>query len=566
MMLAAACADEDSPVAATSDTAVGDGLTLPDGQQPTDDGSPGPDADVEPGLDVAPCLPTCEDGACGPDGCGGACPACGDLPKAYGTACKLEGDVSAPAQVALAPAFGKIVFDYPVHLTPLPDGRLLIVEKRGVIKVMPDDETAEGADLALFLDIQGRVNSTSPEAGLLSVALHPNFPQNKQFFVNYTATIDSKLHSVIARFEAGDDGMGKAESEERLLTIPQPFSNHNGGQVAFGPDGMLYIGMGDGGSAGDPKGYAQNPAELLGKMLRIDVDAPAAPGLKYAIPVDNPFVGSGDGARDEIWALGLRNPWRFSFDPLTGNLWAADVGQKLWEEVHLIEKGKNYGWNIIEGGHCYKPVEGCDFTGLELPVVEYSHSLGQSITGGFVYRGTAIPSLVGAYIYADYVSGLLFAARFGADGTPAWTQIGDTGKKITSFGQRADGELFVIHASVFDPQLGEIFRLVPAVDAAPAGPTFPRKLSETGCYTNLETLTPAEGLFPYALNAPLWHDGADTVRHIALPPATALLPSTDEWTIPEGGKVIKTFVYPRPDGSLLKLETRFIIQRADGIR
>ena len=549
-----------------TDATAADATVLSDGALPTDDVTPigGPDAIVDPDAD--PCNPTCEDGVCGPDGCGGACAACGDLPKAYGTACKLDGEVASPAQVTLAPAFGKIVFDYPVHLTPLPDGRLLIVEKRGFIKVMPDDETADGADLELFLDIMGRVSSTTPEAGLLSVALHPNFADNKRFFVNYTATINSKLTTVIARFEVGDDGMGKPDSEERLLTILQPFSNHNGGQIAFGPEGMLYIGMGDGGSAGDPKGYAQNPEELLGKMLRIDVDAPVTPGLKYAIPKDNPFVGSEDGTRDEIWALGLRNPWRFSFDPLTGNLWAADVGQKKWEEVHLIEKGKNYGWNIMEGGHCYNPALGCDLTGLELPVVEYSHDIGQSITGGFVYRGSAIPSLIGAYVYADYVSGLLFAARFGADGTPEWTQIGDTLKKITSFGQSADGEIFVVHASVFDPQKGEIFRMIPAADAPPTGATFPRKLSETGCYTDLETLTPAAGLFPYELNAPLWHDGADSVRHISLPPATSLIPSDGEWTVPEGGKVIKTFVYPRPDGSLLKLETRFILQRADGIR
>lgn len=347
-------------------------------------------------------------------------------------------------------AFPGRSFDRPLDLQHAGDGsgRLFVVEQGGRIYVIGN---SSAADTRLFLDISDRIDDSGNEMGLLGLAFHPAFEDNGSFFVNYT----DRNNTVISRFTVNPDNPDSADpaSEEVLLTFSQPYSNHNGGQLAFGPDdGYLYIATGDGGSGGDPHGNAQNRETLLGKILRIDVDN-QDPGLNYAIPLENPFTGNTESYRQEIYAYGLRNPWRFSFDPLTNRLWAADVGQDRIEEIDLIEKGGNYGWNIMEGSLCIKPPAGCDPTGLELPVYEYKHPLGDSITGGYVYRGEELPMLQGAYVYADFVSGLIWGLWYEeGEGNRNFT-LAETGLNISSFGIDEDYELYL---TTFD---GKIYRL-----------------------------------------------------------------------------------------------------------
>ena len=229
-----------------------------------------------------------------------------------------------------------------------------------------------------------------------------------------------------------------------MLEVPQPFKNHNGGHLAFGPDGYLYIGLGDGGSRGDPHGNAQDTTNLLGSILRIDVSS-ASSRHPYAIPPDNPFVGLGAGVREEIWAYGLRNPWRFSFDTVSGDLWAGDVGQGGYEEVNIIRPGLNYGWNIKEGLHCYQSSKKCPELNSEPPIVEYSHTAGKcSITGGYVYRGTSLPSLAGAYVYGDFCTGQIWAFRSDGAGVTEHSELLHADAEIYSFGQDQQGEIFVL--------------------------------------------------------------------------------------------------------------------------
>lgn len=335
----------------------------------------------------------------------------------------------------------------PVYVTHAGDGsgRLFAVEQAGIIRIVQ-----KGALLPTpFLDIRDRVESGG-EKGLLSVAFHPNYETNRRFFVDYTSRRGGQLKTIIAEYKVSaiDPNVADPTSERVLLEIDQPFSNHNGGLVKFGPDGMLYIGMGDGGSGGDPLGHGQNLNSLLGDLLRIDVDR----GTPYTIPPDNPFVGRAD-AKGEIWAYGLRNPWRFSFDRCTGRLFLADVGQNRWEEVDLIEKGGNYGWNIMEGAHCFRPPTGCNTTGLKLPIAEYDHSLGCSITGGYVYRGKQYADLVGRYFFGDFCSGRLWALTETASGSWTMTELLQTGLSISSFGEDQEGELYIVDYN------GSIYRL-----------------------------------------------------------------------------------------------------------
>jgi glucose/arabinose dehydrogenase len=286
------------------------------------------------------------------------------------------------------------------------------------------------------------VNREGNEEGLLGLAFDPDYSRNGYFYVYYSAA--GPRRTVLSRFNirSGDSEIADPASELVLMEIDQPYSNHNGGQLAFGPDGYLYIGVGDGGSGGDPHGNGQNRNTLLGKILRIDVSNSSA-GEKYRIPADNPFTGM-SSTRNEIWAFGLRNPWRFSFDRETGILWAADVGQNQWEEIDIITKGANYGWNIMEGTHCFAPTSNCDRTGLTLPVFEYEHSHGCSITGGYVYRGTTLQSLIGFYIYGDFCSGKIWAMSFNNNTVEQNILLTDSSLDITSFGEDSAGNLYIL--------------------------------------------------------------------------------------------------------------------------
>jgi len=332
-------------------------------------------------------------------------------------------------------------FDQPVHVAHAGDGsgRIFVVEQAGRIRILEN-----GAVLpSPFLDIASRV-ACCGEQGLLSVAFPPGFASKMHFYVNYTRRPDGA--TVVARYRVSVDNADVSDpaSEEILLTIPQPFSNHNGGQLVFGPDNNLYIGMGDGGGAGDPLGNARNPGTLLGKLLRIDVESGETP---YGIPPENPFILTG-GYLPEIWALGLRNPWRFSFDRLTGDLYIADVGQGAFEEVDFQPAGspggQNYGWNVMEGAACYNSAT-CATAGLTLPVATYDHSQGCSVTGGMVYRGAASPDLQGIYFYGDYCSGRIRGLRKNGAGweTAALPVPGDPPMNITTFGEDEAGEVYV---------------------------------------------------------------------------------------------------------------------------
>lgn len=316
-------------------------------------------------------------------------------------------------------------------------GRFFLTEQAGVVRVFQPGAAAE-----VFMDIRSKVLTDHNEEGLLGLAFDSGFRANGYFYLYYSA--NNPRRNVLARFsvQPGDSSRGDPNSETVLLELPKPFGNHNGGQLAFGPDGYLYLGPGDGGGAGDPFRNGQNTGALLGKILRIDVRRGSN---GYSIPPDNPFVGV-DGSRGEVWAYGMRNPWRFSFDRATGELWVGDVGQNRWEEIDRVEKGRNYGWNVMEGFHCYSPSSGCDQARLELPLAEYSHDDGCSVTGGYVYRGKAIASLQGAYIYGDFCSGRIWSLRRNG-GQVEVKGLLDTNLQITSFAEDLQGEVYVLSRS-----------------------------------------------------------------------------------------------------------------------
>ena len=350
-------------------------------------------------------------------------------------------------------AFPNLTFSRLTNLVQPDDGRdrIFVTEQPGRIRVFPNDQQASSAET--FLDIRDRVSERDIEEGLLGLAFDPDFRQNGHFFVYYSAA--NPRRSVISRFSVSPSNPDVADSgnEFVIMEIAEPFGNHNGGQIAFGPDGFLHIGVGDGGSGADPLGNGQNTGTLLGTILRIDVDGVSS-GRSYRIPPDNPFVNVA-GAREEIWAYGLRNPWRFSFDIATGLLWVADVGQNRWEEIDIVEQGLNYGWNIMEGRHCFSPSSGCDTAGLETPVAEYGRSEGCSVTGGYVYRGSLTPSLLGAYVYGDFCSGNIWGLRYDGQSVTEEMLLARSDLLIASFGQDVAANLYILDWA------GGIYYLVP---------------------------------------------------------------------------------------------------------
>ena len=338
----------------------------------------------------------------------------------------------------------------PVSLQQAPGDvtRWFTVEQAGTIRTFFNDNDVMVAPS--FLDISGRVVSGG-ERGLLGMAFHPDFPNTPEVYVSYTG--EPNLTSHVSRFSSPNGGQTlDPATEQKILSVPQDFANHNGGNIVFGPDGYLYVGFGDGGSAGDPLDRAQDNTNLLGTMVRIDVDG----GSPYAIPSADPanpfaanatcpagFSMSGE-ACPEIFAWGLRNPWRFSFDRESGDLWAGDVGQNAWEEIDVVIAGGDYGWNDREGAHCFEPPEDCITDSID-PVTEYDRSLGASVTGGFVYRGSAVPELVGWYVFGDFVSGRLLAVPDDSVTGIEPEVLLETGLAIAAFGESVDGELFVVN-------------------------------------------------------------------------------------------------------------------------
>ena len=330
-------------------------------------------------------------------------------------------------------------------------GRLFVVEQGGRIRIIQN-----GAVLPQpFLDISSKVIE-KVEMGLLGLTFHPAFPTNGKFYLNYVRNAGGQFQSVIAEYQVSpaNPNVTDPNTERILLTVDQVnnFPNHKAGQLAFGADGFLYFGLGDGGGEGDPFHHGQNPQTLLGKMMRIDVNS-MSPGKPYAIPPDNPFAGG--GGLPEIFAIGFRNPWRFSFDRSSGRLFVADVGQDKFEEIDIVQKGGNYGWNTMEGNHCFNPPSGCNMAGLSLPIVEIPHPEGEAVIGGFVYHGAAVAGMQGQYVFGD-LNGQIWSLTENPPNTFTRTLILKPGFNISSFGQDSAGELYVV-----DIAGGRVLKIVP---------------------------------------------------------------------------------------------------------
>ena len=377
------------------------------------------------------------------------------LARAKAPLCQTNGSPLPEISLRLKPLVRNL--DHPLGLTHAGDhsNRLFLVEQKGLVWII---ENGKKRDLP-FLDIQKKVTSGG-ELGLLGLAFHPRYSENHRLFVHYTTTFNlNELRSVISEIKTGTNpNESNPQTEQVFLLMSQPYPNHKGGNLAFGPDGYLYIGMGDGGSANDPLGNGQNLETKLGKMLRIDVDHRShvdhPPHWRgYSIPPDNPFAGR-KNAYPEIWAYGLRNPWRYSFDPLTGLLYAGDVGQDSREEIDLIRKGKNYGWNIMEGNICSPGVNPqCKTDALEPPIIDYGRSDGSAVVGGYVYRGSEIPSLCGVYLYGDFGNGRIWGLRYDGKSVREQFLLLETRRKISSFGEDENHEMYVVDYS------GEILKL-----------------------------------------------------------------------------------------------------------
>jgi len=462
----------------------------------------------------------------------------------------VNATISATSVFSSLPGFS---FPLAMHQPPGDDTQWFVIEKAGIVKAFDNNPTV--STVRTVLDITSIVDNGPSEAGLLGMAFHPDFQVNGEVFLSYTRT-GSPLVSYISRFTSIDSGQTlDPASEEVILTVDQDFDNHNGGHLAFSDDGLLYIGFGDGGGGGDPNNRSQDTTRLLGSILRIDVDG-AAP---YVIPADNPFAGNptcstgtGSSACPETYAWGLRNPWRWSFDRGTGGLWLSDVGQNAWEEVNVIERGGNYGWRIREGAHCYNPSSGCQTSGLIDPVAEYGRSQGASITGGYVYRGTAIPELIGAYLFGDFVSGRIWALQDDGQGGYLMDELLDTDLNIASFAEGSDGEIYIVD---YWSRLRQLTR-----SSGGGVDTIPTLLSDTGCVDSVDPRLPASGMIPFDTNVALWADGAEKQRWLGLPNGeTISINAEDDWVFPNGTVLLKHFIL-----NSKFIETRLLMRHTDG--
>lgn len=464
-------------------------------------------------------------------------------------ACLAPARPLSDARVVFERAFDGRSFSLPVGLYPSPmaDDRWYVLQQSGELVRFVDGSPDAAELVAEFPDAY----MGSLEEGLLGFAFHPEFADNGVAFASYTAMRGAQLVSRIVRVVSDDDGASfDTDDVELILEIDQPYSNHNGGNIGFGPDGYLYAGYGDGGSSGDPQENGQNRDVLLGKMLRIDVDG----SLPYAIPPDNPFADG--GGVPEVYAWGLRNPWRFFFDPANGELWAGDVGQNVWEEFDLIERGGNYGWDVMEGLDCYPLAADCDPAGLILPLAQYGRDAGQkaSITGGPVYRGSRIPGLVGVPLFADVYTGTLYGlvADVKTGERAMQALLPESGVPIVSFGQAPDGEVYAVAYT------GELYALAPAGEVVTD--TFPARLSQTGCVDPDDATVMVDAMLPYDVNMALWSDGAEKGRWFAIPDGTsAVVGEGGTLELPVGSVVTKEFRLGDQ-----RVETRLLVRHADG--
>jgi len=465
---------------------------------------------------------------------------------------------NAGSTIALQRVFAGVSLNQPLAMLQAPgdDTRWFVLEKTGAVRVFANTPNVTTASTFLSLSV-----NAAEEGGLLGMAFHPNWAANHQAFVSFTE--GSPMVSVIARFTSADGGVTlDSSTRQNVFRVNQPATNHDGGNIAFGPDGNLYIGFGDGGSSGDPNGHGQNTGDVLGDFLRLNVDT-----LPYTIPADNPFAASGTmcgpdphasaGNCKEIYASGVRNPWRWSFDSSTGELWAGDVGQNAYEEIDKIVRGGNYGWNCREGTHAYSGAPNtcpANTSGFVEPLVDYDHSEGNSVTGGYVYRGSALPALAGVYLFADYGSGRIWRLVPSGGGYTK-QELLDTNLGISSFGQGNDGELYVV-----DINGGGLYKIVDGGGGGSSGSPVPTLLSDTGCVNAQNPSQPAASLIPYAPAAGFWSDGAAKERWLAIPNGTSISVGSDgDFTFPNGSVLVKNF---RLNGSLI--ETRLFMRHPDG--
>jgi uncharacterized repeat protein (TIGR03806 family) len=464
--------------------------------------------------------------------------------------CVAPGRPPSTVDVRFERAFEPVALKSPIAMVQIPGdaSRFFVVERAGRVVSFPASAPTVATPV---LDITSKVNAGG-EGGLLSVAFHPKFKDNGFLYASYTihGAPNSDMRSIVTRFTSTDGGKTFGSETDVIAAFDQPYTNHKGGNLAFGPDGFLYAGFGDGGSGGDPLDHGQNTNLLFSKILRIDVDGPAP----YGIPNDNPFKNG--GGAPETFAYGFRNPWRFSFDRGTGDLWVADVGQDAWEEIDLVKRGGNYGWNAREGTHCFDQAT-CQKGGLVDPIYEYDHSEGKSITGGYVYRGTKAAPFIGTYVFADFVLSRIWALVDGPDGKKRAVQLNTNGPTggWASFAEDEAGELYVIDLA------GKIYAMVAGTPTPGGGnAAFPQKLSETGCFEKAHPDRPLPGTIPYGVSSPLWSDGATKDRWLAIPDGKTIHVGADgDWELPVGSVLVKTFHVAGK-----KIETRLFMRHDDG--
>lgn len=456
------------------------------------------------------------------------------------------------AEIELFDAFPSLNFNNAVYLTAIPGSSdLAIVEQGGrIVRFNPSNASS----VTVMLDISARQPMQANEEGLLGLAFDPDYENNGRAYVHYTE--HGPRRSVLSRLLRSTVNPLQLDSatEQVLLEQDQPFSNHNGGMLAYGPDNMLYMALGDGGSANDPQNNSQRLSNLLGKLLRLDVS-----GAGLAIPADNPFVGQA-GARGEIWAYGLRNPWRFSFDRLTGTLWLGDVGQNSREEIDIITRGGNYGWRVFEAEERFDDSQNSlPDSAFTAPVFSYGRDSGFSITGGYVYRGSTAPSIQGQYVYADF-GGEVWALEYDGASVGENRSLGIL-NSVSSFGEDATGELFAVSLG------GSVFGFRESSSGNAAAPGL---LSETGLFADLVSLTPANGMIEYAVNAEFWSDGARKQRWIGIPDGQQIeFSNTGNWVFPLGTVVVKHFELELQEGvpeSARRMETRVLVNTDNGFQ
>jgi uncharacterized repeat protein (TIGR03806 family) len=496
---------------------------------------------------------------------GGQTPVSGLDSRPSNTSCLAGSAPSSSVPLATEQVFaGLPSFSEPVLMLqePASTARWYVVQRAGLVYVFDNQPNVSAR--RVFINVAGSLSAADGERGLLGMAFHPGFPANPRVYLSYTANDGSQPVTRVVEYQSRDGGQSlDAGSAVVVLQVYQPQANHNGGHIAFGPDGFLYVGRGDGGGSGDQHGSignGQRLSTLLGKILRIDVNGTTG-STRYAIPAGNPFAASTQLCNNdlgaftvncpEIYAYGLRNPWRWSFDRGTGELWAGDVGQNAWEEINRVTAGGNYGWRCREGAHAFNASCGVNAGSSIDPVAEYGRSEGYSVTGGYVYRGTAIPGLSGRYVFGDFGSGRIWNIARDTPQTLVVTTGLDTGLDIASFAQDAAGELYVVNFG------GTLHRLR---SGTATGRVIPAQLSATGCVNAGNPAQPASGLVPYAPNAPFWSDGATKTRFLAVPDGQRIVVNSDgDLEFPSGSVLMKNF---RLGNQLV--ETRLFMRHDDG--